>query len=204
MSKMSMMGAQMGRRAVLAGLAGGAVAMTLPGRALAYSVDLARSLIDKVVRDINKIIASGKSEALMIRDFENIFVNYADVGRIALLVLGPDGRSASASQKRAFTKAFQGYIGRKYGRRFREFIGGRIEVQDAKAVKSFYEVRTTTHLAGQAPFEVVFVVADQNGRFIDMKIEGISLVKSERSEVGAMLDKRRGDLDELIAYLKTI
>ena len=114
-----------------------------------------------------------------------------------------DGRAASASQKRAFTQAFQGYVGRKYGKRFREFIGGRIEVQDAKQVKSFYEVRTITTITGHAPFEVVFVVSDHNGRFIDMKIEGISLVKSERSEIGAMLDRRRGDLNKLIADLKT-
>ena len=32
----------------------------------------------------------------------------------------------------AFTAAYQGYISRKYGRRFREFIGGRIEVVDAR------------------------------------------------------------------------
>ncbi len=134
----------MTRRATLAGIAGlGAVAL-LPGRALAVTAAQAEALIDKVVRDINKIIASGKSERAMIRDFEKVFVNYADVGRIAMMVLGPDGRAASASQKRAFTKAFQGYVGRKYGKRFREFIGGRVEVQKSRAVKSFFEVTTMT------------------------------------------------------------
>lgn len=191
------------RRAVLAGLGGFAALMALPGQALAATENDAKALIDKVVRDINKIIASGKSEAAMIRDFEKVFVNYADVKRIAALVLGPDGRAASASQKSAFAKAFQGYLARKYGKRFREFIGGRIEVQDAKAVKSFFEVRTRTVLQGQAPFEVIFVVSAKNGRFIDMKIEGISLVKSERSEIGGMLDRRRGDLNKLIADLKS-
>lgn len=190
------------RRATLAGLVGSAAMAALPGQVLAFSTAQAEALIGKVVADINTIIASGKSEAAMIRDFEQIFVNYADVGRIALLVLGPDGRAASAAQKRSFTQAFQGYVGRKYGKRFREFIGGRVEVKDAKPVKSFYEVRTMTTLKGHAPFEVIFVVADQNGRFIDMKIEGISLVKSEREEIGAMLDRRRGDLDKLIADLK--
>ncbi|MCI2399475.1 ABC transporter substrate-binding protein [Aliiroseovarius subalbicans] len=194
----------LGRRAVLAGLAGGAAALTLPRTALAFSVERARAMIDNVVRDINKIIGSGKSEAGMIKDFEKLFSTYGDVPRIAALVLGPDGRTASSSQRSAFAKAFQGYMSRKYGRRFREFIGGSIEVQGAKAVKSFYEVTTMTRLKGRAPFEVVFVVADKNGKFIDMKIEGISLVKSERSEIGALLDKRKGDLNRLIADLKKI
>ena len=193
----------MTRRATLAGLAGMGAILALPGRALAVTAGQAEALIDKVVRDINKIIASGKPERAMIRDFEQVFVDYADVGRIALLVLGPDGRAASSSQKRAFTSAFQGYVGRKYGKRFREFIGGQIEVQGSKPVKSFFEVTTLTKLTGHAPFEVVFVVSAKNGRFIDMKIEGISLVKSERGEIGAMLDRRRGDLNKLIADLKT-
>ncbi len=193
----------MTRRASLAGLAGlGAMAL-LPGRALAVTAAQAEALIDKVVRDINKIIASGKSERVMIRDFEKVFVNYADVGRIALMVLGPDGRAASASQKRAFTKAFQGYVGRKYGKRFREFIGGRVTVQKSRAVKSFFEVTTMTKLPGHAPFEVVYVVSSKSGRFIDMKIEGISLVKSEREEIGSMLDRRRGDLNKLVKDLKS-
>jgi len=46
------------------------------------------------------------------------------------------------------------------------------------------------------------VVDEKTGRFIDMKIEGISLIKSERAEIGAMLDKRGGNLDKLIADLR--
>jgi phospholipid transport system substrate-binding protein len=176
---------------------------TLTGHAaFAFSTAQAESLIDKAVADINSIINSGKAENAMLKDFERIFSKYADGNRIGQLVLGADGRSASAGQKSAFSKAFQSYISRKYGRRFREFIGGSVEVKSAKAVKSFYEVKTNATLKGSAPFEVVFVVADDSGRFIDMKIEGISLVKAERAEIGAMLDKRKGNLDLLVADLK--
>lgn len=190
------------RRDVTLGLLAGAGALAFPFGAAAFSVDGARALIDKVVADITRIINSGASEAAMLRDFEGIFARYADKAVIGQLVLGADGRSASDAQKAAFADAFQTYISHKYGRRFREFIGGRVEVQSAKAVKSFYEVTATALLKGEPPFEVVFVVADKNGKFIDMKIEGISLVKAERTEIGAMLDKRRGNLDQLIADLR--
>ncbi len=189
------------RRFVLIGLSSVAL---FPSAALAFSVDKARALIDDVINEIQKIINSGKSESALLRDFEKIFSKYGDRDIIGQLVLGADGRSASASQKRAFAKAFQGYISRKYGRRFREFAGAIVEVKNAKAVKSFYEVTTTTKMQGQAPFEVIYVVSDKSGRFIDIKIEGISLIKSERSEIGAMLDRRGGDLNRLIADLKTI
>ncbi|WP_371169536.1 MlaC/ttg2D family ABC transporter substrate-binding protein [Aliiroseovarius sp. 2305UL8-7] len=201
---MRMMGnkTQVTRRAVLGGLAGLGVLALVPGRALAaISAEKAESLITKVVGDINSIINSGASEAKMISRFESVFAKYADVNFIALSALGPDGRSASASQKKAFVKAFRGYVARRYGSRFREFQGGRIDVVGSKKVKSRFEVLTKTSLKGKSPFDVVFVVSAKNGKFIDMQVEGISIVKSERKEIGAMLDRRGGDLNKLIADL---
>ena len=98
----------------------------LPRQVFALSEGGARQLVDQVVAEINRVIASGQSESGMIRDFEALFVRYADVPIMARYALGPDARSASAGQLAAFTKAFQRYISVKYGRRFREFIGGKM------------------------------------------------------------------------------
>ena len=191
------------RRAVLGGIGGLCVLATFPGRAMAaITADKAESLIGKVVSDINAIINSGTSESAMIQRFEGVFAKYADVDFIALSALGPDGRSASAAQKSAFVKAFRSYIARRYGSRFREFEGGRIDVVSSKTVKSRFEVLTKTQLKGKSPFDVVFVVSAKNGTVIDMQVEGISIVKSERKEIGAMLDRRKGDLNQLIADLQ--
>lgn len=176
----------------------------VPGSALALSEAGAKKLVDALVADINRIIASGKSESAMIRDFEKVFVRYADVPTIALYTLGRDGRQASAAQKRAFTSAFQGYVARKYGKRFREFIGGRIEVQGAKRVKSSIEVRSTAFLRGERPFTIDWLVSDRSGRdkFFNMTIEGVNMLLTERTEIGAMLDRRGGNIDQLIADIK--
>ena len=64
----------------------------------------------------------------------------------------------------AQTDAFQGYIARKYGRRFREFIGGRLEVKGVRKVKNWFEVETTAFLRGEAPFAVTFHVSNRVGR----------------------------------------
>lgn len=164
----------------------------------------ASRLVGTVVDSINSVIASGKSEAAMIAEFERIFIRYSDVPTIARYALGVAGRSASSAQMRAFTTAFTGYISRKYGKRFREFIGGRLEVQSSKPVKSFYEVRTLAFIPGSSPFDVTFLVSDQSGKdlFFNMFIEGVNLLLTERDEIGAMLDQRRGNLDQLIVDLK--
>ena len=194
-----------GRRGFLSGvLSLGAVGALMPSFGFALNEATSKALVDKIVAEINKVIASGKSEAAMIRDFERIFARYADVSIIARSALGADSRRASSGQMRAFTSAFQGYVARKYGKRFREFIGGEIQVQGVRPVKSWHEVEATVFLRGQSPFEVLFLVSDKSGKdlFFDMLIEGVSMRLAERTEIGAMLDANNGDIDKLIAAVK--
>ncbi|UWQ90729.1 ABC transporter substrate-binding protein [Aliisedimentitalea scapharcae] len=189
------------RRTFLMGL--GATIASVPQKLWALNEAGARTLIDTLVKDINKVIASGKSEPAMYREFERIFKRYSDTSYISAYAMGVDARRASSSQKRAFSKAFQGYIARKYGRRFREFIGGRLEVTGVKKVKKWYEVSTIAYLQGESPFEVTFLVSDRSGKnlFFNMFIEGVNLLLTERTEVGALLDKRKGNIDQMISDL---
>lgn len=195
----------MKRRVFVSTLSAGLASLPLfPSSAFALDEAGAEQLIDTLVVDINKVIASGKSENAMFREFERIFARYSDTSYISAYAMGVDGRRASTSQKRAFSKAFQGYIARKYGRRFREFIGGQLEVKKVKQVKKWYEVSTTAKLRGQSPFEVTFQVSDRSGNdlFFNMFIEGVNLLLTERTEVGAVLDRNGGDIDKMIAALK--
>ncbi len=192
------------RRRVLQGAAAMAALTALPAQALATSE--ARALIDRVVREITSVINSGKSETAMYRDFERIFRRYADVPTISRSALGPPARSASSGQLKRFSDAFTAYLSRKYGRRFREFIGGEIVVTDARKVKSFQEVRAIARLRGQAPFQISFMVSDRSGsdKFFDLLIEGISLLKSERAEIGALYDSSGRNIDRLVQRLGSL
>lgn len=192
------------RRSFLSSALVGAALAALPLPAFALSESQARGLVDNLVGEINRVIASGKSESAMIRDFEKIFIRYADVPIMARYALGSDARRASRSQLSAFTKAFQGYIANKYGRRFREFVGGKVIVKGARKIKPGYEIRAIADLKGQAPFEVTFLVSDKSGKnlFFNMFIEGVNLLLTERTEIGAMLDRRKGNIDQLIADLR--
>jgi len=194
------------RRAILAGLVAFSALVALPRTAAALTADQAQELVNKTVDEINSIINSGKSESAMLGSFEKLFARYADVSTIARSALGVAARSASDAQLSGFTKAYQGYISRKYGRRFREFIGGKIEVAEARAVKSYFEVISTAYLQGEAPFEVRWHVSDKSGKslFFNIIIEGVNMLASERTEMGALLDQRGGDIDLLIKDLKTL
>ena len=96
------MDSKISRRALIAALPAGAALAALPRAALALDVNEARALIDRAVADVNQVINSGKPEAAMYKDFEQIFVSYADVRYIAQSALGPAGRGAAPAVMNAF------------------------------------------------------------------------------------------------------
>ena len=183
------------RRSFLLGLTSTMVA----GPAFALDKATATQLVDRLVAEINRAINFGGSETKLITAFENIFAQYADVNIIARSALGPAARSASSSELSAFILAFRGYIARKYGKRFQEFIGSEIVVKGTKNRGKFFEVDASVRLKGITPFEVLFRVSDRSGEnlFFDIIIEGISLLSSERVEIGALLDARNGNIARL-------
>ncbi len=196
---------KMNRRRVLLTGASSVIAFGL-SPAFALTEAEATKLINSVVNDINRAINSGKRGNALFRDFESIFNSYADVPTISRAILGPPARSASSGQLRAFSKSLTGYLSRKYGKRFRQFVGGEVQVTGARAVRNFQEVRGVVRAPGYAPFDVSFVVSDRSGKdkFFDLLIEGISLLKAERSEIGAVLDRVGGNIDKLTEELKRL
>lgn len=194
-----------GRRRFLtlgAACAGAAALPPLPAQALTGAE--ARGLVEGLVAEITAIINSGRSEDRMLRAFEELFQRYADVAIIAQTTLGVDWRRASPTQRRAYVDAFTGYVSRKYGRRFREFIGGDVTVTGVRQVRDFQEVNSIAELRGQTPFRVDWLVSDKSGRpkFFNLFVDGVNMLASERTEIGAMLDRRGGDIDALIADLR--
>lgn len=195
------------RRAFLGSVLGSVAALPfLSVPALATTEASAKALVDQAVAEINQVIARGGSEASIIDRFKGIFARYADEPYIAAYALGPAARQASQAQRSAFSTAFRSYVTAKYGRRFREFVGGQVIVQRARSVKNWVEVKCEVRLPGKAPFDVTFFVSDRTGRdrFFNMTVEGVSMLLSEREEIGAMLDQNRGNIDAVIGRLRQL
>ncbi|WP_232816428.1 MlaC/ttg2D family ABC transporter substrate-binding protein [Paracoccus zhejiangensis] len=193
------------RRGFLALSGAAAVLLALrPVGALALNTDQSRALIETALGEVYSVINSGQAPAQMYRQFETIFARYADVGIIARSALGPAARQVGGAEFAAYQQAFQGYVGRKYGKRFREFIGSKIEVTGARPLKSFFAVTSVAYLNGRSPMQVEWHVSDKSGqsKFFNIIIEGVNMLATERSEIGAMLARRNGDIAALTADLQ--
>lgn len=171
-----------------------------PRLVFASQQNAAIEIVDQAVSKINQIINSGDAQTQMLRSFERVFNVYADVPTIAKYALGRDARTASEYQLKAYIKAFSGYFSNKYGKRFREFIGGRIEIKSVVKVKNYYSVNTIAYMPAYEPFEVDFLVSDRSGRplVFNLIIEGVNMLLAERQEIGALLDRNSGNIDALI------
>lgn len=191
------------RRGFLGLLAGGAV-LVAARPVLAVTPDAAKAMIQQAVDSVYGVINSGLPEPAMYGKFTGVFARYADVPVIARSCLGPAARQVSAAELAAYTDAFTGYIGRKYGKRFNEFVGGKITVGDAKPLKSFVSVSSTAYLNGQEPIAVDWHVSDKSGqvKFFNLIVEGVNMLSTERAEIAALLARRKGDVSALAADLQ--
>lgn len=193
------------RRSILAGASGLMLSTAMPSYVLALSEDAAIRFIETVVADVHMIINSGKAEDAMLVDFEAIFRDYGEVSLIAKTALGAPGRRASKAQVSAYIDAFQGYISRKYGRQFRKFSGAEIDVVSSRDIGAKgVLVKSHVDRLRKSDFGLEWWVIEVNGRpkLFDLIIEGISMIATERTEIGAMLESFRGDIDKMTAKLE--
>jgi len=185
----------------------GAAAAMLPLPVLAQSEAAATSYVQRVIDDVFGIINSGQSEAQILRRFKRVFTSYADINIIARSVLGPPYQTLSAREQSAFSDAFGNYLTDKYGRQFRELQGAEITIiRSRDAGSKGVLVNSEVRQPGQSPYALDWQVSDRSGRIklINLIIEGISLLSSEREEVRAMLAARRNDVGALTAYMASI
>ena len=135
-------------------------------------------------------------------ELEKLFQKYVDVPIIARAVLGKSWREATSDQRERFINAFKTYVSNKYGKQFSEFKGTKLEIVKSRDTQTKAGVLVSTEVVvpGNTPLKVVWQVSDGSGSFklIDMRVEGISLLSTERQEFRSKLKKFNGSIDDLI------
>ena len=163
--------------------------------------DTSRALLGKL-KDPD--FASNKTE---IRNFVNadIFPNI-DTVRMSALVLGKHWRKASKQQKKQFIAAFKTLLVNTYSATFTEqFDNWTINYLPLKlkASDKTTTVKTIVSQAGKADAKIDYAMVLRNDQWkiYDLKVEGISLVISNRETFNQMI-RDSGSLDNVIAELE--
>lgn len=178
----------------------------LPAQALTSSA--AEGLVARAVGDVQNAINSNQSERKVLAEFRRIFLKYSDVSTIARSVLGQPWRKASSQDKKAYVKAFTGYLARKYGKQFRDFEGAEFRILGSRdAGRKGFLVKSEVKTVRQSqPFTVEWQVSDRSGKVLvfNMFIEGVSMLTTERGEIRGLLEKSGGDIGKVAAKLDNL
>ncbi len=176
-----------------------------PEPAHALTTTEVEALIETVAKEIRKAINESDSETEMFERFESVLESYADLPIIARSALGVEWRRATAKQRREFTAAFSRYLALKYGKHFRSFEQAQVRIRRSRLVKSGVLVETVVSRSGAPPLAIDWQVSDKSGetRIFNLYIEGVSVLSIERQEIGLLLDRVGGDIDVLVAELKS-
>ena len=162
------------------------------------SQQLVEDLYSELVATAVKELTIDQQEA----ELKKLFQKYVDVPIIARAVLGKSWRKANSDQRKRFIYAFKTYVSNKYGKQFSEFKGTKLKIVKSRdtLTKAGVLVSTEVVVPSHSPLKVVWQVSDGSGslKLIDMRVEGISMLSTERQEFRSKLKKFNGSIDDLI------
>ena len=173
--------------------------------ARAATPEEAERFVSGIIDRLTELVRSDLSAETQAERFREIFVDTAAVDRIVRFVMGLAWRDMNEDQRARFERTFLDYVGRTYARLLLDYEGQTLEVTGSQDFGD-KGVLVTAVVRGQG-YEGTrseWLVSDRGGdgpKLIDITAEGVSLLRTQRQEFAAMLDKRNGDVDEFIADL---
>jgi phospholipid transport system substrate-binding protein len=129
--------------------------------------------------------------------FRKLLIEGFDLEVIARFVVGRHWRTASDTQRAAYLELFPDYFVRIYSSRFGSFSGETVEIvrtQKSKSGDSFVQIRVNSP-AVREPLHLDFRVRKVEGAYkvIDVMVEGISLLLTQRAEFTSVIAKKGFD-----------
>lgn len=122
--------------------------------------------------------------------------------RIAKLALGQHWRSASEDERKSYSRAFKSYVVATYDRRLSGYSGQKLSVKGWRPVKKDALVESEIEGDGQrARIEWRLTETDQGWRILDIVVEGVSMLVTQRNEFSAIIE-REGSVAALIDHLE--
>ena len=190
--------------------AAGVTALGLVSRpAAALAREEATAFVRETIEEVAALLESPGDSADKAAALREIMKSRAAMPQIARFVAGPAWRGMSESQQSRFIEAFTRFVSAVYAGKFEEYSGEAkkedlFRIDDVvDAGKKGMLVRTSILRTGEAPVTVEWLISDRPGRTVisDIVIEGVSLLVTQRQEIGSMLEARGGDMEKLIADL---
>jgi phospholipid transport system substrate-binding protein len=168
------------------------------------SADAARALIETVGNDVLEVLRDdGLSDEVKFDRLVTLLNEPIDLDLVARLILGRHWRTASPAQQEEYLELFRAFALHTLASRLDVYGGQNFEITGAKVVGRDDALVSTRILSDGPPLAVDWRVRQRNDDrivAIDVIVEGVSLIVTQRSEFGAVIERR--GMDGLLAELR--
>ena len=194
-----------GRRGLLVAL-GLLLAVVVPHPAIAKpDAGAASELVEKVGLQVLEILKDpAASDQDKLERLVAVLEGPIDLDLVAKLILGRHWRTASADQQAEYLELFRAYALSFLASKLHVYSGQEFEIKGAAAVSDRDVVVTTQILSnGGPPLKVDRRLRERDDGdlvAIDVVVEGVSLVVSQRSEFASVIERQ--GFDGLLAELR--
>jgi phospholipid transport system substrate-binding protein len=188
----------------------GLIAASRAGHAASATERDAEMVVNRLVGHILQLIRSDSGDERQERRLIAAIESQTDLGLLARMTMGRYWRRASSSQQQVFVVLFRRYLLQSFSTRLRRYAGTdlsaarrRFAVLATETIgKTDVIVRSRVAPPSGPPLEVDWRLRQRDGRpvIIDLVVEGVSLLITQRSEFGTVLE--RVGVDGLIRELQ--
>jgi len=136
--------------------------------------------------------------------FRTILKRNFELPLFARFTLGRFWRRASETQRKEFVGLFEDYLVQIYAALFRDYNGESFTVGKVREInKSDVAVKSSVTLNDGQKIEVYWRVRGKDDpKIIDVIVEGVSMVITQRDEFSAIISQNGGKLDGLLTALR--
>lgn len=188
----------------------GLIAASRTGHAANATERDAEAVVNRLVDHILQLIQYDNGDNRQERRLMAAIESQTDLSLLARMTMGRHWRQATSSQQGAFVDLFRSYLLQSFSTRLRRYAGA-----DLSAARRRFAILTTQSVGKKdvivrsrvappsgPPLEVDWRLRHREGRpvIIDLVVEGVSLLITQRSEFGSVLE--RVGIDGLIRELK--
>jgi len=188
----------------------GLIAASKTGRAANAAERDAETAVNRLVDHILQLIQFNSQNNGQERRLMAAIESQTDLSLLARMTMGRHWRTATSHQQHLFVDLFRSYLLRSFSSRLRRYAGAdlsaarkRFRILSTQSVgKRDVVVRSRVAPPSGPPLDVDWRLRHRDGRpvIIDLVVEGVSLLITQRSEFGSVLE--RVGIDGLIRELK--
>ena len=154
---------------------------------------------------IQMLVAEGLTDAERIANFRGLLLEGFDVPLIGRFALGVHWRRANAEQRSEYIDLFRDFLVQVYASRLGQYGGETLRVESSRTEgRGDTIVGSVILQRGGPPVKVEWRVRVRGEKYkvVDVIVEGISMVITQRDEFASVISRSGGNLEGLLAKLR--